>query len=144
MKANSQESQHRSGKKADLAAREIRACTVCGARFSALAESESCPMCMLRQALASGIESSGSRSEDMPKPSPPPSPARFNHYQVVIHTDGTHLELGRGGLRVLGKLKLSEMSCVWGMGGNRGGTISANSIRAASMSECFCLGGTAR
>jgi serine/threonine protein kinase len=100
MKANSRESHHRSGKKADLAAREIRACTVCGARFSALAESESCPMCMLRQALASGIESSGSHSEDMPKPSPTPLAGHFDHYQVVIHPDGTQVELGRGAMGI--------------------------------------------
>ena len=64
MKTNSRNSHNKSGKKADLAAREIRACTVCAARFSAMADSESCPMCMLRKALPGGVESSESCSED--------------------------------------------------------------------------------
>ena len=100
MKTNSRNSHNKSGKKADLAAREIRACTVCGARFSAIADSESCPMCMLRQALARGVESSESSSEDTAKPLPEQSPRRFDHYQVAIHTDGTHVELGRGAMGI--------------------------------------------
>jgi hypothetical protein len=100
MKANSRKSHHKSGKKATLAAREIRACTVCGARFSALADSESCPMCMLRQALSGEVESSESCSEETAKPLPEQSPRRFDHYQVVLHTDGTQVELGRGAMGV--------------------------------------------
>jgi len=86
MKTNSRSSHNISGKKSDLAAREIRACTVCGARFSAIADSESCPICMLRKALPGGVESSESCSEDTAKPLPEQSPRRFDHYQVVIHT----------------------------------------------------------
>jgi hypothetical protein len=70
MKTNSRNSHNEPGKKADLAAREIRACTVCGAKFSATADSECCPMCMLRQALTSGVESSKSCFEDTAKPLP--------------------------------------------------------------------------
>jgi hypothetical protein len=92
MKTNSLNSHNESGKKAGLAAREIRTCTVCGAEFSAIADRESCPMCMLRQALARGVESSESCSEDTAKPEQ--SPRRFDHYQVVLHTDGTPVELG--------------------------------------------------
>jgi tetratricopeptide (TPR) repeat protein len=100
MKTNSRNSHHRPGKKADLAAREMRACTVCGARFSALADNQSCPICMLRQALASGVESSESCSEDTVKPLPEQSPRRFDHYQVITHTDGTQVELGRGAMGI--------------------------------------------
>src|SRR5271165_1729784 len=100
LKTNSRNSHNKSSKKADLAAREIRVCTVCGARFSALADSESCPMCMLRQALAGGVESSESCSENTAKPLPEQSPRRFDHYQVVLHTDGTHVELGRGAMGI--------------------------------------------
>jgi hypothetical protein len=100
MKKNSRNSQNKSGKKADLAAREIRVCTVCGARFSALADSESCPMCVLRQALAGGVESSESSSEDAAKPLPERPPRRFDHYQVAIHADGTNVELGRGAMGI--------------------------------------------
>ena len=45
-------------------AREIRACIVCGANFSATSDSEFCPVCMLRRALAGGVESGESFSED--------------------------------------------------------------------------------
>src|ERR1700739_3019346 len=100
MKTNSRYSDNKSGKKADLAAREIRACTVCGAKFSAIPGSESCPMCMLRQALAKGAKSNASYSENTAKPLPEQSPRRFDHYQVAIHTDGTHVELGRGAMGV--------------------------------------------
>jgi hypothetical protein len=98
MKTNSRNSHHRPGKKADLAAREMRACTVCGARFSALADNQSCPICMLRQALASGVESSESCSEDTAKALTEQSPRRFDHYQVITHTDGRQVELGRGAM----------------------------------------------
>ena len=57
-------------------------------------------MCMLRQALAGGVESSESGSEDTAKPLPERSPRRFDHYQVAIHTDGTQVELGRGAMGI--------------------------------------------
>ena len=44
----------------DSMARELRACKVCGANFSATEENEFCPVCMLRRALAGGVESSES------------------------------------------------------------------------------------
>jgi hypothetical protein len=49
--------------------REIRACKVCGANFSASKENEFCPVCMLRRALAGGVESGESFSEDAPSSS---------------------------------------------------------------------------
>jgi serine/threonine protein kinase len=57
-------------------------------------------MCILRQALASGVETSESCSEDSAKPLPEQSPRRFDHYQVAIHTDGTPVELGRGAMGI--------------------------------------------
>jgi hypothetical protein len=57
-------------------------------------------MCMLRKALASGVGSGESCSEDTAKPLPEQSPRRFDHYQVAIHTDGTHVELGRGAMGI--------------------------------------------
>jgi tetratricopeptide (TPR) repeat protein len=55
---------------------------------------------MLRQALAGGVESSESCSEDTAEPLPEQSPRRFDHYQVAIHTDGTQVELGRGAMGI--------------------------------------------
>jgi serine/threonine protein kinase len=100
MKTNSRYSHNKSGKKPDLTAREIRACTVCGAKFSAIADSESCPMCMLRQALTTGSEPGESYSEDTAKPLSEQSPRCFDHYKVAIRTDGTHVELGRGAMGI--------------------------------------------
>jgi rubrerythrin len=68
MNTNSRENHNRFGGKTDLATREIRTCTICGAKFSATASSGFCPMCMLRKALAGEIESAESSSEDTVKP----------------------------------------------------------------------------
>ena len=57
-------------------------------------------MCILRQALASGVETSESCSEDSAKPLAQESAQRFDHYQVAIHTDGTPVELGRGAMGI--------------------------------------------
>jgi hypothetical protein len=51
-------------KRSDLKEREIRACAACGAKFSPASENEFCPVCMLREALAGGVESGESFSED--------------------------------------------------------------------------------
>jgi rubrerythrin len=45
-----------------LMAREARTCKVCGANFCATEENEFCPVCMLRRALAGGVESGESFS----------------------------------------------------------------------------------
>jgi hypothetical protein len=55
---------------------------------------------MLRQAQTTGAESSESCCEDRAGPLPEQSPRRFDHYQVTIHIDGTHVELGRGAMGV--------------------------------------------
>jgi serine/threonine protein kinase len=60
-----------------------------------------CPICMLRQALAGGGESSedvSSEAEFEAFPSPPGQ--RFDHYQVATHADGRPVELGRGAMGV--------------------------------------------
>jgi hypothetical protein len=89
----------RSGQ-ADLATREIRACSVCGARFSATRNSEFRPMCMLRKALAEEVESGESSSRDTAKPIAEESAQRFEHYELVKGQDGKPVELGRGGMGV--------------------------------------------
>ena len=97
---NSRNSQNKLGKKTDLTRREIRACTVCGAKFSALAESGFCPMCMLRKALTAGVESGESSPEDAVKPTPNQSGQRFEHYELVTGEDGKLVELGRGAMGI--------------------------------------------
>jgi tRNA A-37 threonylcarbamoyl transferase component Bud32 len=55
---------------------------------------------MLRKALAGGVESRESCSEDTAKLLPEESTRRFDHYQVAIHSDGTPVELGRGAMGI--------------------------------------------
>ena len=97
---NSRDSRNKLGKKADLTRREIRTCTVCGAKFSAIADSGFCPTCMLRKALAAGVESGESSPEDAVKPTANQSTQRFEHYELVTGEDGKPVELGRGAMGV--------------------------------------------
>jgi tRNA A-37 threonylcarbamoyl transferase component Bud32 len=92
---NTRDSHNKPGRQADLAAREIRTCSVCGAKFSATRNSEFCPTCMLRRALAVEVESGESPSEDTVTPT-----KRFEHYELVKDEDGKAVELGRGAMGI--------------------------------------------
>ena len=72
-----------------------RTCPSCGNEFSGAMEF--CPVCMLRKALADGVESDESSiSEDTVKPTPEQATQRFEHYELVTGEDGKPVELGRG------------------------------------------------
>src|SRR5271157_5644158 len=77
---------------------ERRACPSCGNEFSGAMEF--CPVCMLRKALAGGVESDESSSEDTGKPTSEHATERFEHYELVKSEDGKPLELGRGAMGV--------------------------------------------
>jgi hypothetical protein len=50
---------------------------------------EFCPVCMLRKALAGGVESGeSSASEDTVNPTPERAVQRFEHYELVTGEDG--------------------------------------------------------
>jgi hypothetical protein len=68
--------------------REVRICRVCGANFSATEENEFCPVCMLRRALAGGVESGESFSEDAASSTPKAAAQRLEHYELVTDKDG--------------------------------------------------------
>ena len=72
-----------------------RACPSCGNEFSGAMEF--CPVCMLRKALAGGVESGESSSEDTGKPTSEHATQRFEHYELV---KGEPVELGRGAMGV--------------------------------------------
>jgi hypothetical protein len=72
-------------------------CPSCGNEFSGAVEF--CPVCMLRKALAGGVESGeSSASEDTVKPTPEQATQRFEHYELVTGEDGKPVELGRGAM----------------------------------------------
>ena len=69
-----------------------RTCPDCGSGFSGAMEF--CPVCMLRKALAGGVESGESfASEDTVKPTPEQAVQRFEHYELVTGEDGKPVEL---------------------------------------------------
>ena len=81
--------------------REVqRTCPSCGNEFSG--EMEFCPVCMLRQGLASGVESGeSSASEDTVKlTTAVQAVQRFEHYELVTGEDGKPVELGRGAMGI--------------------------------------------
>ena len=98
-------------KRADLKQREIRVCAACGSKFSAASENEFCPVCMLREALAGGVESGESSFEGAVKPTPEKAVQRFGHYELVTDQDGKPVELGRGAMGVTYKAVDVDLHC---------------------------------
>ena len=87
-----------------------RTCPSCGNEFSGAMEF--CPVCMLRKALAGGVESGeSSASEDTVKPTPEQAAQRFEHYELVTGEDGKPVELGRGAMGVTYKAFDVDLHC---------------------------------
>ena len=61
---------------------------------------EFCPICTLRKALATGIESDGSSFNDTLMPATEQATQRFEHYELLKGEDGKPLELGRGAMGI--------------------------------------------
>src|SRR5271169_1750446 len=87
-----------------------RACPSCGSELSE--EAEFCPVCLLRKALAGGVESGeSSASNDMVKPAPERAVQRFEHYELVTGEDGKPVELGCGAMGVTYKAFDINLRC---------------------------------
>jgi hypothetical protein len=85
-----------------------RTCPSCGNELSG--GMEFCPVCMLRQCLAGGVQS-GEASGDTLKPTPEQELQRFEHYELVTGEGGTPVELGRGAMGVTYKAFDINLRC---------------------------------
>src|SRR5271165_6939620 len=87
-----------------------RTCPSCGNELSGTMAS--CPVCMLRQALAGAVESDESSGSEETVESPPEQERqRFEHYELVNGADGTPVELGRGAMGVTYKAVDVDLHC---------------------------------
>src|SRR5258705_10266878 len=87
-----------------------RTCPSCGSELSGAAEF--CPVCLLRKALAGGVESGeSSASEEGVKPTPEHAAQRFEHYELVRGEDGKPVELGRGAMGLTCKAFDVDLHC---------------------------------
>jgi serine/threonine protein kinase/tetratricopeptide (TPR) repeat protein len=84
-------------------------CSICGNEL--FGATEFCPVCMLRKALADGVEADEPSFEEALKPTLEQAGQRFEHYQLVTGEDRKPVELGRGAMGVTYKAVDVDLHC---------------------------------
>jgi serine/threonine protein kinase/Tfp pilus assembly protein PilF len=86
-----------------------RTCPSCGNELSGAMEF--CPVCMLRNGLAGGVEPGESSLDEAAKSVAGQAAQRFEHYELVQGEDGKAVELGRGAMGVTYKAFDVDLHC---------------------------------